>query len=274
MPAPCPSVSSTAGTGWQSLRPLKPSPCGGRRRPQRADRHNSSVLLHHKLGVRLAATAAAAIYAALLLLEPSARNLVLLAGAALLPISAWRGQVRVDDGVVRHRGLFGWGRSSVALPRLTRVSLRRQLSGRHYPLTLKIEDSTGARLNLEVWAWTGWRNLAHLIAHWADAARAFTDEESWERLECRNPSCPGLAPTESAKAQAATFTAPRRSDRSPIQKVGQVALTAPAGFAFGFVGAWLRDDPAGGALWSVGLACAVVFVVIALIAVLVDDRLR
>lgn len=91
---------------------------------------------------------------------------------------------------------------------------------------------------------------------------------------CRNPSCPGLAPTEAAKAQPATLAAPRTADLSPIQKIGQVALATPVGFAFGFVGAWLRDDPAGGALWSVGLACAVLFVVVTLIAVLVDGRLR
>lgn len=197
---------------------------------------------------------------------------MLLAGAALLPVSAWRGQVTVEDGVVRHRRLLGWGRSSVALFHLTKVSLRRQFAGRHYPLTLKIEDSTGARIQLEVWAWRGWRDLAHLVAHWADAARAVTDDESWGRLQCRNPSCPGLAPTEAARAQPTTAT--RTADLSPIQKVGQVALAAPVGFAFGFVGAWLRDDPAGGALSSVGLACAALFVVITLIAVLVDGRLR
>jgi len=224
--------------------------------------------------VRLAATAVAAIYAAFVVLEPSARSVVLFAGASLLPVSAWRGQVTVEDGVARHRRLFGWGRSSVALSLLTKVSLRRQFAGSHYPLTFKIEDSTGARIQLEVWAWRGWRDLAHLVAHWADAARASTDDESWERLECRNPSCPGLAPTEAAKAPPATLAAPRTADLSPIQKAGQVALAAPAGFAFGFVGAWLRDDPAGGTLWSVGLACAVLFVVVALIAVLVDGRLR
>ena len=209
------------------------------------------MLLRHKLGVRLAATAIAAIYAAFVVLEPSARSLVLLAGGVLIPVSAWRGQVAVEDGVVRHRRLFGWGRSSVALPHLTKVSLRRQFAGRHYPLTLKIEDSTGARIQLEVWAWRGWRDLAHLVAHWADAARAVTDDESWGRLECRNPSCRGLAPTEAAKAQPATLAPPRTTDLSPIQKIGQVALAAPVGFAFGFVGAWLRDDPAGGALWRV-----------------------
>lgn len=232
------------------------------------------MLLRHKLGVRLAATAIAASYAAFVVLEPSARSLVLLAGAVLLPVSAWRGQVTVKDGVVRHRRLFGWGRSSVALIHLTKVSLRRQFAGRHYPLTLKIEDSTGARIQLEVWAWRGWRDLAHLVAHWADAAHAVTDDESWGRLECRNPSCPGLAPTEAAKAQPATLAASRTADLSPIQKIGQVALAAPAGFAFGFVAAWLRDDPAGGALWGVGLACAVLFVVVTLIAVLVDGRVR
>lgn len=162
----------------------------------------------------------------------------------------------------------------MALARLTKVSLRREFAGRHYPLTLKIEDSTGARIQLEVWAWRGWRDLAHLVAHWADAARAVTDDESWSRLQCRNPSCPGLAPTDAARAQPATLAAPRTAGLSPIQKIGQVALAAPVGFAFGFVGAWLRDDPAGGALWSVGLACAVLFVVVALIAVLVDGRLR
>lgn len=52
------------------------------------------------------------------------------------------------------------------------------------------------------------------------------------------------------------------------------AKLPPIGFAFGFVGAWLRDDPAGGALWSVGLARAVLFVVVTLIAELVDGRLR
>jgi hypothetical protein len=64
--------------------------------------------------VRLAAIAIAAIYAAFVVLEPSARSLVLLAGAALLPVSAWRGQVKVEDGVVRHRTLFGWGLSVTA----------------------------------------------------------------------------------------------------------------------------------------------------------------
>ena len=78
---------------------------------------------------------------------------------------------------------------------------------------------------------------------------------------------------ETAKAQPAAFAAPRKSDLSPIQKFRQVALAAPVGFAFGFVGAWLRDDPAGAALWSVGLACAVLFVVATLIAVLVEGRL-
>jgi hypothetical protein len=232
------------------------------------------VLLRHKLGVRLAATAIAAIYAAFVVIGPSARSLVLLAGAALAPLSAWRGQVTVEDGVVRHRRLFGWGRSSVALPRLTKVSLRRQFAGRHYPLTLKIEDSTGARIQLEVWAWRGWHDLAHLVAHWADAAHAVTDDESWGRLQCRNPSCPGLAPTEAVKAQPATLAAPRTADLSPIQKIGQIAVAPPVGFAFGFVGTWLREDPAGGAPWSVGLACAVVFFVVALIAALVDGRLR
>ena len=236
--------------------------------------HNCLVFLRHKLGVRLAATAVASIYAAWVVLEPSARSLVLLSGATLVPVSAWRGQVRVEDGVVRHRGLFGWGRSSVALPHLTNVSLRRQFAGRHYPLTLKIEDSTGARLHLEVWAWRGWRDLAHLVAHWADATRAFTDDESWGRLECQNPSCAGLPPTDAAKAHPATFAALKKPDLSPIQKIRQVALAAPVGFAFGFVGAWLRDDPADGALWSVGLACAVLFVVVTLIAVLVDGRLQ
>lgn len=134
--------------------------------------------------------------------------------------------------------------------------------------------TTGAKIQLEVWAWRGWRDLAHLVAQWADAARAVTDDESWGRLECRNPSCPGLVPTEAAKAQPATLAAPRTADISPFQKIGQVALAAPAGFAFGFLGACLRDDPDGGALWSVGLACAVLFVVVTLITVLVDGRLR
>lgn len=141
--------------------------------------HNGLVLLRHKLGVRVAATAVAAIYASLVVLDPSTRALVLLAGAALVPVSAWRGHVTVQDGVVRQRGLLGWRRSSVALPCLADVSLRRQFSGRHHPLTLKIEDSTGARPHFEVWAWSGWRDLAHLVGHWAAAARAFTDDESW-----------------------------------------------------------------------------------------------
>jgi hypothetical protein len=66
----------------------------------------------------------------------------------------------------------------------------------------------------------------------------------------------------------------RTADLSSVQKIGQVALAAPIGFAFGFVGAWLRDEPDGSALWSVGLACAVLFVVVTLIGVLVDGRLR
>lgn len=107
--------------------------------------HNGLLLLRHKLGVRVAATAVAAFYASWVVLEPSARSLVLLAGAALVPVSAWRGQVTVEDGVVRHRGLFGGGRTSVTLPQLTNVSLRRQFTGRHYPLTLKMEDSLERR---------------------------------------------------------------------------------------------------------------------------------
>jgi hypothetical protein len=158
----------------------------------------------------------------------------------------------------------------VALPHLADVSLRRHFSGRHYPLTLKIGDSTGARLHVEVWAWSGWRDLAHLVGHWTAAASAFTDDESWGRLECRSPSCAGLAPTEAAKAKRVAFASPKKSDLSPLLKVRLVALAAPAGFAFGIVAAWLRDDPAGAALWSVGLACAVLFVVVMLIAVFAD----
>ncbi len=50
-------------------------------------------------------------------------------------------------------------------------------------------------------------------------------------------------------------------------------MAAPAGFAVGFIGAWLRDDPARAPLWSVWLACAVLFVVVTVIAVLVEGRL-
>jgi hypothetical protein len=77
----------------------------------------------------------------------------------------------------------------------------------------------------------------------------------------------------SSQGTAGRLRCARKSDLSPIQKIRPVALAAPVGFAFGFVAAWLRDDPAGAALWSGGLACAVLFVVATLIAVLVDGRL-
>jgi hypothetical protein len=214
----------------------------------------ADVTLGHKWGVRIGAGAWVALAAWWLQEERTAQTAVHLAFAVAAVLVSLRGLIVVQDDAVYRRGLFGWERRPVLLDQLTAVSLRREAQGRHIPLVLKLTASDGAELNLECWAWAGWRELAHRAGHFARALGAERDEVTERRMPCTRLACPWEAhATATVDGRPAVAPAGEPVPMGLLESIGTVAACFAFGVAFGLFNGWLRDDPAIGPLLPVAL---------------------
>lgn len=153
---------------------------------------------------------------------------------------------------------------------MTKASLRREAEFRRVPLKLSVERNEEASLSIECWAWWGWRELAHLVGHYARSLGARQDNVTSERLRCNRRACPlDRLTTELLSGQKATPHVERElKDFGLLESLGAVAVAFAFGFLLVLFGLWMKAESSGwdfaaatfgGALFAVLMAGLVLF---------------